>query len=324
MLTTMPAPRLPASARIHSYLSTKDLSPTATLEVLELARQLKRMHRHRENPPLLAGQTLAMVFQKPSLRTRVSFETGMTQLGGHAIYLGPDDIHLGERETVEDTALVLSRMADIIMARVFGHGIVEELARYATVPVINGLSDQEHPCQVLGDLLTIMERKGRLAGLRVVFVGDGNNVAHSLLYGSALMGMHCTVAGPAGYEPSAAVIQDARALVGSGVTLEHTPALRAECRTADVIYTDVWTSMGQEAEAEKRRMAMHPYQVNGALVAAARKDVIVMHCLPAHRGEEITDETMESPGSVVFDQAENRMHAQKALLVRMLGAKRPG
>jgi ornithine carbamoyltransferase len=317
MTTTMPVLRTPVSARIHSYLSTKDLSPTATLELLELARTLKRMHRHREHPPLLAGQTLAMVFQKPSLRTRVSFEAGMTQLGGHAIYLGPEDIKLGSRETVEDIAIVLSRMSDLIMARVFGHEIVVELAKYATVPVINGLSDLEHPCQILGDLLTILERKERLAGLRVVFVGDGNNVSNSLLYGAALMGMHCTVTGPAGYEPPAAVLADARAMVGSGITLEHTTDVRAACRNADVIYTDVWTSMGQEAESKKRLEAFQGYQVNQALLSLAKPDAIVLHCLPAHYGEEIDYPVSRSANSAIFDQAENRLHAQKALMVAM-------
>ena len=314
MTTTTPALHLPASARIHGYLRTKDLSPTATLEVLELARTIKSMRRRGENPPLLAGRTLAMIFQKPSLRTRVSFEGGMTQLGGHAIYLGPDDISIGKRETTEDIAIVLSGMADLIMARVFGHAIVEDLAKYATVPVINGLSDLEHPCQILGDLLTILERKERLAGLRVVFVGDGNNVSNSLLYGAALMGMHCTVAGPAGYEPPAAVLADARALVGGGITLEHTTDVKAACRNADVLYTDVWTSMGQEAESKKRLADFQGYQVNQSLLDLAKPDAIVLHCLPAHYGEEIDYPVSRTPNSAIFEQAENRLHAQKSVL----------
>jgi ornithine carbamoyltransferase len=260
-----------------------------------------------------------MVFQKPSLRTRVSFEAGMTQLGGHAIYLGPDDIKLGARETVEDIAIVLSRMADLIMARVFGHDIVESLARFATVPVINGLSDREHPCQILGDLLTIQERKGRLAGLKTVFVGDGNNVATSLLYGAALTGMHCTVVGPAAFAPTAEVLAGAQRLArGSGVTLAATSDLSA-CRGADVIYTDVWTSMGQEAEAAARRSAFAPYQVNDALMKLAAPDAVLLHCLPAHYGEEIDYATSRAPGSAIFDQAENRLHAQKALMVLLAG-----
>jgi ornithine carbamoyltransferase len=319
MTPTTPAVRLPASARIHSYLSTTDLSPTATLEVLELARTIKAMHRRGENPPLLAGKTLAMIFQKPSLRTRVSFEGGMTQLGGHAIYLGPDDISIGKRETTEDIAIVLSGMADLIMARVFGHAIVEDLGKYATVPVINGLSDLEHPCQILGDLLTIMERKERLAGLRVVFVGDGNNVSNSLLYGAALMGMHCTVAGPAGYEPPPAVLARARGMVGSGITLEHTTDVKAACRNADVLYTDVWTSMGQEAESKKRLADFQGYQINQALLDLAKPDAIVLHCLPAHYGEEIDYAVSRTPNSAIFEQAENRLHAQKGLMVAMAG-----
>ena len=320
MSTTTPAVHLPASARIHSYLRTKDLSPTATLEVRELARSIKAMHRRGENPPLLAGKTLAMIFQKPSLRTRVSFEAGMTQLGGHAIYLGPDDIALGKRETTEDIAIVLSGMADLVMARVFGHEIVVDLAKYATVPVINGLSDREHPCQCLADMLTVLERKERLAGLKLVFVGDGNNVANSLLYGGALTGMSVTVACPPGYEPPADLLADARGVAkASGATLEVTADLEGACRGADVLYTDVWTSMGQEKEAQARRDAFGRFQVNAALMALAKSDAIVLHCLPAHYGEEIDYAVSRTPNSAIFQQAENRLHAQKALMVAMAG-----
>ena len=309
-----------AGVRARSYLSVKDFSAAETWEVLRTSESLKRALRQGTPQPRLAGKTLAMIFQKPSLRTRVSFEVGMTQLGGHAIYLAPDDIRLGQRETVEDVALTLARMADIIMARVFQHEHVEELARHATVPVINGLSDREHPCQILGDLLTIEERKGSLAGLKVAFVGDGNNVANSLLYGAALTGMHCAVVGPQDYAPAPDVLADARTLArSSGVTLEATTDLRAGCRDADVIYTDVWTSMGQEAESQKRLAAFKGYQVNDAAMALAKPDAILLHCLPAHYGEEIDYAVSRRPNSAIFDQAENRLHAQKALMLALLG-----
>ena len=319
---TTPTRSNPAAvgAVTRRYLSVKDMSAEETLEVLRSAHALKREQSSGRHTPRLAGRTLAMVFQKPSLRTRVSFEAGMTQLGGHAIYLGPDDIRLGARETVEDIAIVLSRMADLVMARVFGHEIVESLARHATVPVINGLSDREHPCQILGDLLTIEERKGSLAGLKVAFVGDGNNVANSLLYGAALTGMHCAVVGPQDYAPAPDVLADARTLArSSGVTLEATTDLRAGCRDADVIYTDVWTSMGQEAESQKRLAAFKGYQVNDTAMALAKPDAILLHCLPAQYGEEIDYAVSRRPNSAIFDQAENRLHAQKALMLALLG-----
>lgn len=308
------------SLRLRHYVSTKDFTARETLEVLELARDMKRDFRRGHAKPVFERRTLAMIFQKPSLRTRVSFEAGMTQLGGHAIYLGPDDIRLGARETTEDIAIVLSRMADVIMARVFGHDIVEDLAKHATVPVINGLSDREHPCQILGDLLTILERRPRLAGLRTVFVGDGNNVANSLLYAGALTGMHVTVAGPAEFAPAPEVLAEARELAKvSGARLEATSDLVEACRDADVIYTDVWTSMGQEAEAARRRAVFAPYQVNDTLMALARPDAILLHCLPAHYGEELDYPTSRRPNSAIFDQAENRLHAQKALMVTLAG-----
>jgi ornithine carbamoyltransferase len=291
-----------------------------TLGVLELARELKAARQRREDTPRLAGRTLAMIFQKPSLRTRVSFEGGMTQLGGHAIYLGPDDIQLGRRETTEDIAIVLSRMSDLIMARVFGHVIVEELARHATVPVINGLSDREHPCQALGDVLTILERKGRVKGVRLVFVGDGNNVANSLLMIGGLLGMDVTVACPEGFEPPAEVLADARVLAAkSGATLGVTSDLDGACRGADVLYTDVWASMGQESEAERRKTAFKGYRIGPRLMHIARPDAIVLHCLPAHYGEEIEYSVSRLPNSAIFDQAENRLHAQKALMVTLAG-----
>jgi ornithine carbamoyltransferase len=302
------------------YLSVKDLSAAETLEVLRRAIQLKREVREKRPHALLAGKTLAMIFQKPSLRTRVSFEVGMTQLGGHAIYLGPSDIKLGERETVEDIALTVSRMCDLIMARVFGHDIVAGLARHATVPVINALSDREHPCQILADLQTIQERKGRFEGLKAVFVGDGNNVAQSLMLGGALLGMSVTVACPPGYEPLAEIAAEATALGrGTGAAIAVTNDLMAACRGADVLYTDVWASMGMETEATKRKHDFEGYQVNAATLEAAKPDSIILHCLPAHYGEEIDYATSRTPNSAIFDQAENRLHAQKALMLHLMG-----
>jgi ornithine carbamoyltransferase len=313
------------AATRRSYLSVRDLTAGETLEVLDLADRLKREQQAGRAHPLLAGRTLAMIFQKPSLRTRVSFETGMTQLGGHAIYLGPSDIKLGERETVEDIALTLSRMSDLIMARVFGHDIVAGLARHASVPVINALSDREHPCQCLADLQAIRERKGRFTGLKAVFVGDGNNVAQSLMLGGALLGMSVTVACPPGYEPLPQVTAEARELGrASGAAIEVSNDLLAACRGADVLYTDVWASMGQEAEATKRKHAFEGYQINATTLGAARPDAVILHCLPAHYGEEIDYATSRTPNSAIFDQAENRLHAQKALMVFLMGgAARP-
>ena len=302
------------------YLSLKDLSAAETWELLRLAQALKRDRAEGRAHPRLAGRTLAMIFQKPSLRTRVSFEVGMTQLGGHAIYLGPSDIRLGERETVEDVALTTARMCDLIMARVFGHGIVEELARHSTAPVINGLSDREHPCQILADLQTIQERKGRFEGLHAVFVGDGNNVAQSFMYGGALLGMSVTVACPPGHEPDAALTADAAALGQStGARIQVSHDLLDACRGADVLYTDVWASMGQEAEVEKRKREFAGFRIDAATMKGAKPDAVILHCLPAHYGEELDYRTSRTPNSAIIDQAENRMHAQKALMVRLAG-----
>jgi ornithine carbamoyltransferase len=300
-------------------LALADLSPQALNDLLALARRLKAEWAAGGNQPLLAGRTLAMVFQKPSLRTRVSFEMGMHQLGGHAVYLGPEEISLGKRESVADVARVLSRYVDGIMARVFGHDLVVQLAQWASVPVVNGLSDTCHPCQALADLLTVQEKLGYLAGVRLAYVGDGNNMLNSLLYGGALAGMEVVAATPDGYAPSEAVLAGARAVAQqTGATLSVTRSPAEAVAGAHVIYTDTWTSMGQEAEAATRRRAFAGYQVNEALLAAARPDVGVMHCLPAHRGEEITDEVADGPQSWLFDQAENRLHAQKAVLADLL------
>jgi ornithine carbamoyltransferase len=304
--------------RGRSLISMADLSPAELTLVLETAAELKR------SPGTFAGKfngkTLAMIFQKPSLRTRVSFEAGMTQMGGHAIYLAPSDIKLGERETTEDIALVLSRFCDVIMARVFGHDIVQDLAKHATVPIINGLSDHEHPCQILADLQTIQERKGRLAGVNFVYSGDGNNVAHSLMLGGALAGMNVTIVTPPGYEPKKQVLTDSQNLgKKSGSTVRVTNDLAAAAKGADVIYTDVWASMGQEADAANRRKFFLPYQVNSKTLSLAHPDCVVLHCLPAHYGEEIEYAVTRTKNSAIFDQAENRLHAQKALMLLLAG-----
>ncbi|MBC7220460.1 ornithine carbamoyltransferase [Candidatus Bipolaricaulota bacterium] len=300
----------------RDFVRIADWSASELWDALDLALHLKREHRagisHRD---VLPGRTLAMIFQKPSLRTRVSFEIGMTQLGGHALYLGPDDIQLGKRETTEDIALNLSRYADGIMARVFGHDVVEELARYATVPVINGLSDLHHPCQALADMLTIRERRRDLAGTTLAFIGDGNNVAHSLIEASALLGVAFRIACPEGHEPQREIVEAARA-GGAAVEVIHDP--REAARGADVLYTDVWASMGQEEEAAARRKRFQGFSVDGDLLSLAHPRCLVMHCLPAHYGEEITYEASRAPNSVLFDQAENRLHAQKALLALLL------
>lgn len=308
-------------AKKGDLLSLADYSGEALWRWLHMARDLKAEWLAGGNKPLLKGKTLGMIFQKPSLRTRVSFEMGMRHLGGDALYLSPNEIGLGGRESVADVARVLSRYVDGIMARVFAHSHVVELARYSRVPVINGLSDYSHPCQGLTDLFTIWEHKGRLEGIKLAYVGDGNNVATSLLYGGAKLGMHVSLGTPIGYELPEDVLARGRAFAaesGGKVTVSNDPL--AAVADADVVYTDTWASMGQEAEKEARAKIFPPFQVNARLLSAARPDVIVMHCLPAHRGEEITDEVADGPHSVLFDQAENRMHAQKAILVDLLGA----
>lgn len=307
-----------ASLKGRSFLSMLDLSKEEILQVLNTARTMKAEGYASGTLPL-RGKSLAMIFQKPSLRTRVSFETGMAKLGGHAIYLAPGDISLGKRETTEDIAIVLSRYADIIMARVFGHDIVEELARCATVPVINGLSDFEHPCQVLADFQTILERKGRLEGVKACYIGDGNNVAHSLMFGAARVGMHMTVITPPDYDPKQEVAGrsvEIAASTGSRIAVSNDLSAAAG---AEVLYTDVWASMGQEEEAARRKKLFAKYRIDAETVSAADPDAIILHCLPAHYGEEIDYRTSRLPNSVIFDQAENRMHAQNALMVHLAG-----
>lgn len=299
--------------RGRHFVSMKDVNAEELWQVLKTAETLKLEHYRGQPHRILAGRTLGMIFQKPSLRTRVSFEAGMTQLGGHAIYLAPTDISLGTRETPEDVAIVLSGMCDLIMARVFGHDLVEGLAARSRVPVINGLSDREHPCQVLADLLTIWEKKGRIRGLRAVYSGDGNNMAHSLMYGAALLGMDLAVVTPPGYEPDAGIVVEAQSMADD-CKIEVGNDLQAACRGADVVYTDVWASMGQESEAEERKAFFAPYQVNMALLEIMDPAAIILHCLPAHYGEEIEYDVSRTPNSVIFDQAENRLHAQKGLM----------
>ncbi len=309
-----------SSLKGRSFVSMTDFSSDEVLAVLDLAADLKKETASGKAHPRLAGKTLAMIFQKPSLRTRVSFETGMTQLGGHAIYLAPTDIKLGERETVEDIGIVLGRYADIIMARVFGHPLVADLAKHAGVPVINGLSDFEHPCQIMADLQTVRERKGRLKGIRMIYIGDGNNVAHSLMFGAALVGMNLTVVTPPGFEPSGAVLAESQKIGdGSGAHIEVSNDPAGAAKGADVVYTDVWASMGQESEAEARSQKFKDYQVNSKLLSVMDEDAIILHCLPAHYGEEIEYDVSRLPNSAIFDQAENRLHAQKAIMVALAG-----
>ena len=298
----------------RNFISVLDFSSDEITSVLETARQLKEGGEPFGTEPL-HGKTLAMIFQKPSLRTRVSFETGMTRLGGHAIYLAPTDISLNQRETTEDIGLVLSRYVDVIMARVFGHDIVVDLARHATVPVINGLSDLEHPCQILADFQTIIERKGALKGLNACFIGDGNNVAHSLMLGAARMGMNMTILCPSGYEPNDEVTQRAVELGKETDSSIRVTSDRSVVNGADVLYTDVWASMGQESEVAKRRKVFERFRIDAAIMKMADPDAVILHCLPAHYGDEIDYETSRLPNSAIFDQAENRMHAQNALLL---------
>jgi len=287
--------------------------------LLELAASIKNRTKAGEPYEPLRGRSLAMIFEKASTRTRVSFEVGMTQLGGHALFLSPTDLQVGRGETIADTARVLSRYVDGIVYRAFKNESVRELAANASVPVINGLDDREHPCQIIADLFTLQERKGALKGLKLAYVGDGNNVCHSLLLGTAIVGMDMTAACPPGYEPNAGILSQARRIAKeTGSTVDVVPDPAIGVRDADVIYTDVWVSMGQEKDKEQRERTFRPYQINAKLLDHAKPDAIVMHCLPAHRGLEITDDVMDGPRSVVFDQAENRLHAQKAILARFL------
>ena len=300
------------------FLSIADLSPAELQDLLSLADRLKKEWKAGGNAPILKGKSLALLFQKPSLRTRVSFEMGMVHLGGYAFYLGPSEVKMGGRESVADVARVLSGYVDGIMARVFDHDHILGLAQHASVPVINGLSDYNHPAQALADMLTIWEHKGSFEGLKMAYVGDGNNVTRSLLFGAMKLGMKMHIASPTGYMLDEDDLELADSFRTGQAAFELFEDPLAAVADVDVIYTDVWTSMGQEEETAVRLQVFPPYQINQRLVSRANSDCIVMHCLPAHRGEEITDEVADGPNSVLFPQAENRMHAQKAILVRLL------
>jgi ornithine carbamoyltransferase len=296
-------------------LSIGDLAPEDARRIINRAIEMKRQGMSS----ILAGRTLALLFEKPSLRTRVSFDVAMYQLGGHSLYLSQSEIGLGSRESLADVARTLSRYVNIIGARTFAHATVESLAEYAAVPVINALSDREHPCQALADILTIYEKKSKLEGLTIAYVGDGNNVANSLLLASALVGLNFKIASPRGYEVSHEVFNLGRHIAQGGAQILLAEQPRAAVEAADVVYTDVWTSMGQETEANKRLKDFAGYQVNAELLSLADKDVILMHPLPAHHGEEVAPGLIDSRQSVVFDQAENRLHVQKAILAELLG-----
>ena len=298
---------------MHDF-TTKEIE-----HLLIRAKDLKAMQKKGVEQPLLKGKTLGLLFEKQSTRTRVSFEVAIFQLGGYSLYLSPAQIQMGRGEEVRDTAKVFSRYIDAVVIRTFSHEIIEEWARHSDIPVINGLTDLHHPCQVISDMLTILEKKNRISGIRLAYIGDGNNVAHSLVEGAALMGMEIRLASPEGYEPDEVIIDNAKRLAketGAVIKVMQDPSEAAE--GADVVYTDVWTSMGLEAEEDDRRSIFQRYQVNRDLMERAKKDAIIMHCLPAHRGEEITNDMMESQMAVVFDQAENRLHVQKALLEMLM------
>jgi len=301
-------------------ISIKDLSVDEIKHILAVTDKLKVSPKDTGTP--LAGRFMGMIFQKPSNRTRVSFEVGMAQLGGHAIYLGPDTIKLGEREKTSDIANTLSRYLDILVARVFSHSDIVELAKHSTIPVINGLSDTEHPCQALADVYTIKEKAGSFKGVKLVFIGDGNNVLHSLLYACAKLGINFTVVTPKNYQPNREIYNQALLFTkDSGAKLELLNDPKAAVKGADFIYTDVWASMGQETQAKKKKKAFKGFCVNDRLVLLAKQNCKIMHCLPAHRGEEITDSVIDGPNSIVFDEAENRLHVQKAVLLWLLGEK---
>ncbi|MEM7413218.1 MAG: ornithine carbamoyltransferase [Myxococcota bacterium] len=301
------------------FLSLADWSAPALREILARAAELKRMHHAGERPQTLQGRSLAMFFEKQSLRTHVTFEAGMTQLGGHAIWLRPEQVGIGTRETAADVAGNLSRWVDVLVARTYSHHLVEELAAEARIPVINGLTDLLHPCQVMADLQTVAER-ANLDDAVIVYIGDGNNMAHSLMHGAAVLGLELRLATPESHRPARRIRKRTEELAAqSGAKLSWTEDPREAVTGADFVYTDVWTSMGQEDEHEARLRIFEPYQVNAELLRLA-PDAWVMHCLPAHRGEEITDEVLDGERSIVFDQAENRLHAQKAILERVLGA----
>jgi ornithine carbamoyltransferase len=298
------------------FISIADYSLSELEGIFDITKELKEKTKRREEHHLCKGLTMSMIFAKPSARTRISFETGMYQLGGYALYLSPNDIGIGKREAVKDIAQVISRYNDVIMARLFEHIHMEVLAKHATVPVINGLTDYNHPCQIMADIFTVMEHRKNLKDIKIVYIGDGNNVANSWINLASKMPMHLVLCSPSGYEPDKKTLENARKAGISEVQLVTDP--KAAVKDADVVYTDVWASMGMEAEARARRKVFLPYQVNSELMAHAGKNALVMHCLPAHRGDEITDDVIDGPQSIVFDEAENRMHVQKAIIVKLL------
>jgi ornithine carbamoyltransferase len=303
--------------RVPDFLTIRDFTTGELRHLLDLARDIKASPAKYSGA--LKGKTLAMIFEKPSLRTRVSFDVGIQQLGGFSVYLSPAEINLGKRESIYDVAKNLERMVQGIMIRTFGHDIVEKMAEWARVPVINGLTDYSHPCQAMADFLTILEHKGTLEGLKVAYVGDSNNVSNSLMFAAARFGSHIAIGSPEGYQPKPEVTtwtRDEGSKTGSTLLITADPA--EAVAGADVVYTDTWASMGQEAEAYARKAVFRPFQVNAELFAKAKKDALFMHCLPAHRGEEVTDEVIDSPNSVVFAEAENRLHAQKAIMLEMM------
>lgn len=303
----------------RNFLTLADFSKEELLYLIQFAVELKKKQKQGIPHRLLEGKTLAMIFEKSSTRTRVSFESGMFQLGGHALFLSKDDLQMGRGESLGDTAKVLSTYVDVMMMRTFDHEIIEELAANSSVPIVNGLTNEYHPCQVLADLVTMYEMKGSLAGKKLAFIGDGNNMAHSLLIGCAIMGVDCSIGVPEGYEVDAGILELAQQkAMHSGAVIEQTHDPKTAVENADVVYTDVWTSMGWEAESDDRVKQFADYQVNEALVEYAKKDYTFFHCLPAKRGEEVTTGIIDGPHSAVFPEAENRLHAQKAILASIV------
>ena len=299
----------------NHFLSIADLTKAQIYEIFELTRELKAKTKKREEHHLLKGYSLAMIFAKPSARTRISFETGIFQLGGMALYLAPSDIGMGKREAVKDIAQVISRYNDLIMARLFAHSDIVELTKYSRVPVINGLTDYNHPCQIMADAFTVLEHLGRVDNIKITYLGDGNNVANSWMNFAFRIPIHLAICTPRNYEPDSETLARAQKASISEIEILNDP--QKAVKNADIVYTDVWASMGQEAEAETRKKIFAPYQVNSELLAQAKSSVKVMHCLPAHRGDEITDAVIDGPHSIVFDEAENRMHVQKAIMVKL-------
>jgi len=319
MTLTAQEEELAASLKGRDFLNLMDYAPQELRYLLDLAIELKRKQKAGEVYQPLKGKTLGMIFEKSSTRTRVSFEVGMYQLGGHALFLSKNDIQMGRGETIRDTAQTMSRYLNGIIIRTFGHRNVVELARGATIPVINALSDQSHPCQAMADYQTVLETKGRLEGIKIAYIGDGNNMAHSLMMGASKLGMHFASASPEGYEPDADIVKQSRevgAETGSSIDVYRDP--REAIENADIVYTDVWASMGFEEEQQERERAFAPYQVNEELTKHAKSDYLFMHCLPAHRGEEVSEGVIDGPHSVIFDEAENRLHAQKAIMAAIM------